>query len=360
VTFLRGLRNLAPLLAVVIGSLLIVIAKGNPIDAYGALLQGALGSVPGVAETLAQTTVFLFAGLGVAVAFRAGLFNIGAEGQLVVGALCSALAGAAFHLAAPVEVPLCLAAGACGGAAWGLIAGWLKARFGASEVITTIMLNYIAFLGANYLVTGPLRGSPVAPETAEIAPTAVLHPILPSTRLTAAFPLAVLVAVALWWWLKVAVGGFELRAVGRSERAARYAGIRIPAVIMQTMALSGALAGLGGATEVLGLLHRFNAQLSPGYGFTSIAVALLAQSNPLAVIPAAFFFGVLQNGALSMQALAGVPKDLVSVISGLVILFVAVKWLGAKLTLHGSDGDSAEGGEAAQEPPDLTASESPA
>jgi simple sugar transport system permease protein len=348
VNLLRGLRGLAPLLAVVIGSLLIVLAKGNPLEAYGALVQGALGSVQGIAETLAQTTVFLFAALGVAIAFRAGLFNIGAEGQLIVGALCAALAGAAMHLPKPLEVPLCLAAGALGGGLWGFIAGWLKARFGASEVITTIMLNYIAFLGVNYLVGGPLRGSPSAPETAQIFPTAMLQPLVANTRLTAAFPFAILTAVALWWWLGRTASGFELRTVGRSERSARYAGIRISAVIMQTMALSGGLAGLGGAAEVLGLLHRFNAQLSPGYGFTSIAVALLAQSNPIAVIPSAFLFGVLQNGALSMQALAGVPKDLVSVISGLVILFVAVNWLGAKLTLHGSG--SASVTEPADEP----------
>lgn len=331
----RGaLRSLTPLLGLVIGSLVILLARGNPLAAYWALLAGALGSIQGIAETLAQTTVFLFAALGVAVAFRAGLFNIGAEGQLVVGALCAALAGAALHLPKPLEVPLCLAAGAFGGAIWGLAAGWLKARYGASEVITTIMLNYIAYFGVNYLVAGPLRGSPSAPETAPIAASAMLHPLIANTRLTAAFPLALLMAVALWWWLRATVSGFELRTLGRSERVARYAGIRIPAVIMKTMALSGALAGLGGATEVLGLLHRFNAQLSPGYGFTAIAVALLAQSNPLAVIPSAFFFGVLQNGALSMQALAGVPKDIVTVIGGLVILFAAVRWLGSNIALH--------------------------
>jgi ABC-type uncharacterized transport system permease subunit len=328
------LRPLAPLLALVIGSLVIVAAKGNPIVAYGALLQGALGSVQGLTETLAQTTVFIFAGLSVALAFRAGLFNIGAEGQLVAGALCTAVVGADLHLAMPLEVPICLLAGALGGALWGLLAGVLRARYGASEVITTIMLNYVAYLGANYLVAGPLRGSPFAPETAPIDAAAVLQPMISGTRLTAALPLAILTAVALWWWLKRTIAGFELRTVGRSERVARYAGISVAAVIVRTMALSGALAGLGGATEVMGLLHRFNAALSPGYGFTSIAVALLAQSNPLGVIASGFFFGVLQNGALSMQALAGVPKDLVSLIEGLVILFVSASWVGSKLALH--------------------------
>lgn len=334
---LRRLAGLMPLLAVVALSFLIIIAaKGNPLAASAALFSGALGSVQGVAETLTQTTVLLFAALGVAIAFRAGLFNIGAEGQLVVGALCTALTGATFHLPKLLEVPLCLAAGALGGALWGLLAGWLKARFGASEIITTIMLNYVAYLGANFLVAGPLRGSASAPETAQIWPTAALSPIVPLTRLTAAFPLAVVCALCLWWWLHRTVGGFELRTLGRSERAARYAGISVPAVIMKTMALSGGLAGLGGGSEVLGMLHRFNAELSPGYGFTAIAVALLAQSNPLGVIFTAFFFGALGNGALSMQALAGVPKDLISVIVGLVIMFVAVNWFGKRVTLHGA------------------------
>jgi general nucleoside transport system permease protein len=317
---------LAPLLALAIGAGVIALAKGDPLAAYGALLSGALGNVQGLAETLAQTTIFLFAGLGVAIAFRAGLFNIGAEGQLVVGALCTALTGAALHLPAAIEIPLCLTAGALGGACFGGIAGWLKARYGASEVITTIMLNYIAYFGVNYLVAGPLRGSLIAPETAPIASTAMLAPIIPLTRLTAALPIAIVAAVVTWWWLQRTVGGYELRALGCSERAARYAGINVSKVIIRTMALSGALAGLGGATEVLALFHRFNAQLWPGYGFTSIAVALLAQSNPLGVVASAIFFGVLQNGALSMQALAGVPRDLVSVIQGLIILFVAVSW----------------------------------
>jgi general nucleoside transport system permease protein len=339
---MKALRFLGPALplfgVVCLGFLIIIAARANPFAAASALISGALGSVQGVAETLTQTTVFLFAALGVALAFRGGLFNIGAEGQLVVGALCTALVGAALHVPKVIEVPLCLAAGGAGGAAWGFIAGWLKAKYGASEVITTIMLNYVAYLGANYLVAGPLRGSASAPETAQIWPTAMLHPIVPLTRLTAAFPLALVAAVVLWWWLQRTVGGFELRTLGRSERVARYAGIRVRAVIMQTMALSGGLAGLGGASEVLGMLHRFNAELSPGYGFTAIAAALLAQSNPLGVIVTSFFFGTLQNGALSMQALAGVPKDLISVIVGLVILFVTVNWFGARVTLHGPQG----------------------
>jgi general nucleoside transport system permease protein len=339
----------ATLLALAAGAAIMLAFRSNPLTAYGALLQGGLGSLQGIAETLVQATPLLFAGLGVAIAFRAGLFNIGAEGQLVVGALCTAVAGAALHLPKPIEVPACLLAGAAGGAAWSSIAGILRARLGASEVITTIMLNYVAFLGANYLVSGPLRGVQAAPETAEISSTAQLAPLLADTRLTAALPLAIGIALLLAWWLRRTVAGYELRAVGRSERAARYAGINVPGTIVQAMALSGALAGLAGATEVLGLVHRFNAQLSPGYGFTSIAVALLANSNPLGVVASGLFFGLLQNGALSMQALAGVPKDLVSVVEGLVILFVAANWLAGRVRLRGTAATLAPGSETAGE-----------
>jgi general nucleoside transport system permease protein len=311
--------------ALALSSLIMFAFHASPLRALEALFQGAFGSEQGVAETLVQTTALLFAGLGVAIAFRAGLFNIGAEGQLTIGGLCTALAGASLHLPAALEIPLCLLAGAAGGAIWGGIAGFLRARFGASEVITTIMLNYVAFLGAGYLVSGPLRGDANAPETAPIATTAMLSPLIANTRLTVALPLALALAFALAWWLRRSVAGYELRAVGSAERAARYAGVDAKRVIIQAMSMSGALAGLAGATQVLGLLHRFNAGLSPGYGFTSIAVALLGGSDPIGVIFSAFFFGALQNGALAMQSLAGVPKDLVSVVEGLIILFMAAR-----------------------------------
>jgi simple sugar transport system permease protein len=325
------------LLALLAGGVVVAATRASPLSAYAALVQGAFGSVQGISETLAQCTVFILAGAGVAIAFRAGLFNIGAEGQLIVGALSTAVAGIYLHLPAPIEIFLCAGAGVVGGALWASIAGVLRSRYGASEVITTIMLNYVAALGANFLVAGPLRGSIYAPETSVIDPSAVLAPIVPATRLTAAFPFAIVVALALWWWLGRSVAGFELRTVGSSERVARYAGISVPGTIIRAMALSGALAGLGGACEVLALFHRFNAQLSPGYGFTSIAVALLAQSSPLGVIATGLFFGALQNGALSMQAQAGISKDLIAIIEGLIILFISVRWVGVRLSVrHGS------------------------
>ena len=327
---------IALLLAIVASSIVMLLSHINPIASYGALLSGAAGSSQGLAETLAQTSTLLFAGLGVGLALRAGLFNIGAEGQLILGGLCAAVVGAAVHLPLLLEIPLCLIAGAFAGGVWAGAAGWLRAQFGASEIITTIMLNYIAIYGSDYLVNGPLRGSPTIPETAAIAHTAVLSPLIADTRLTLAFPLAVIAAVAVAWWLGRTVPGYELRAVGKSERAARYAGIDVKQTLVRAMIASGALAGLGGATEVMGLTHHFNASLSPGYGFTAIAVALLAGSNPIATIASATLFGALQNGALAMQALAGAPKDVVSIVQGFVILFVAANWFGRFVRVRGA------------------------
>ncbi|HXW77309.1 MAG TPA: ABC transporter permease [Candidatus Eremiobacteraceae bacterium] len=327
---------LAFVLALAAASVVLLASKVNPFGAFAALLDGAFGSREGFAETLAQTSTLLFAGLGVGIALRAGLFNVGAEGQLVLGGLCAAVVGAHLDLAWPLEIPLCLAAGALGGASLAAIAGWLRARFGASEVISTIMLNYIAIACADYLVNGPLRGSASIPETSAIAPSAVLPPLIADTRLTAAFPLAVAAALLLAWWLARTVAGYELRAVGKSERAARYAGIDVRATVVRAMALSGALAGLGGATEVMALLHHFNAELSPGYGFTSIAVALLAGASPAGTVATALLFGALQNGALAMQALAGAPKDAVSIVQGFVVLFVAANWFGRAVRIGGA------------------------
>ncbi len=327
---------LALVLALAAASLVLVASRLDVAAALGALFTGAFGSTQGIAETLAQTSTLIFAGLAVAVALRAGLFNIGAEGQLIVGGLCTAITGAALTLPAPIEIPVCLAAGALGGALYGGLAGWLRARFGASEVISTIMLNYVAIDAVNYLANGPLRGSAALPETAPIAATAMLPAMIPGTRLTLALPLAIVAAVLVAWWLARTVLGLELRAVGKSERAARYAGVDVGATLVRAMLLSGGLAGLAGATEVMGLVHRFNAELSPGFGFTSIAVALLAGANPLATVATALLFGALANGALAMQAIADVPKDAVTIVEGFVILFVAANWFGTFARLRGA------------------------
>ncbi len=306
------------------------LAGANPLLGFAALLRGSLGTPQHLAETLVQTTALLFPALAVALAFRAGLFNIGAEGQLVIGGLCAGIAGAALAGPGWLAIVVMLAAGALGGGLYGAIPGTLRARFGASEVIATLMLNIVAVLLANYLIVGPLHAPGVAgAETAPLPATSWL-PALAGTRLSLAFPLALVLAAALRFMLDRTVYGYELRAAGEAPEAARRAGISLGRTALVTMTLSGAIAGLGGATIVAGVLHRFNVALSPGYGFIAIAVAIVGGLDPLRIVVAAFAFGILQSGSLTMQALAHVPKDVVAIVEGLAILAVATVRLPAR------------------------------
>ena len=303
-----------------------LLAGANPLVGFYALFQGALGGTPQISETLVQTTSLLFPSLAVAFAFRAGLFNIGAEGQLIVGGLLAGVIGARLDGPGYLTIPLLLIAGAVGGALWSSIAGLLRARFGGSEVIATLMLNIVAALLANYLVVGPLHSPGAAgPETAELPHASWLPTLIPGTRLSIALPIALVLAAVLRYVFDRTIFGYELRAAGSAPEAARRAGINLPRMAFVAMALSGAMAGLGGATIVTGVLHRFNVSLSPGYGFIAIAVALVGDLDPLRIIIASFAFGILQSGALTMQALAQVPKDVVTFVEGLAILALAAR-----------------------------------
>jgi simple sugar transport system permease protein len=307
-----------------VGSIAMVVAGASPVEGFGQLFGGALGSVDQLAETLVQTTALLFPALGIAIAFRAGLFNIGAEGQLVMGGLAAGALGASVALPGYLSIPLLLIAGALAGGTWGAIAGFLRAYCAANEVITTLMLNVVATLLATYLVGGPLKSpAATASETAILPHASWLPELVHDTRLTLALPLAIVVALALRYVLDRTIFGYELRAVGEAPEAARRAGIEPGRITIAALGLSGAIAGMGGATIVLGILHRFNVALSPGYGFIAIAVALVGDCDPIAIVAAAFAFGILQNGALAMQAGAGVPRDVVTVIEGLVIFALA-------------------------------------
>jgi simple sugar transport system permease protein len=302
------------------------LAGANPLAGFSALVHGALGGEHQLSETLVQTTALLFPSLAVALAFRAGLFNIGAEGQLIVGGLFAGVAGAQIGAPGWIAIPLILAAGAAGGGLWGGIAGALRARFGGNEVIATLMLNILAALFANYLMVGPLHASgATGAETPELAPASWLPVLLGGTRLTIAFPLALALAVLLRLVLDRTVFGYTLRAAGEAPRAAERAGIDLRRTAFVAMTLSGAIAGLGGATLVAGVLHRFNVALSPGYGFIAIAVALVGGLDPLRIVLAAFAFGILQSGSLTMQALAHVPKDAVTFVEGLAIVGLSAR-----------------------------------
>jgi simple sugar transport system permease protein len=263
--------------------------------------------------------------LAVALGFRAGLFNIGAEGQLFVGGLLTVYIGYTLRgLPAFVHLPLALVGGILAGGLWGAIPGFLKARTGAHEVINTIMMNYIAFRLTDHLLSGPMARPDGLPITPEVAPSAYIPLILDKpVRMHYGFFLALLVAAIVYWFLWKTTRGLELRMVGANPDAARYAGVQIAANTVLAMAISGALAGLAGANQILGVDHRMVRAFSTGYGFDAIALALLGNSHPVGVVLASLLFGFLRGGAARMQSIAGVPVEIIRIIQGLVIVFVA-------------------------------------
>jgi len=305
-------------------------AFGNPVQMAVALQSGDPLAVRRafnpILESMVAATPYIFAGLSVALAFRGGLFNIGAEGQIFIGAITATYVGYALvGLPLIIHLPLALAAGALGGALWGFIPGWLKARTGAHEVINTIMMNYIAFRLSDWLLTGPMMRpdtfNPVSPTIQESAmlPRFFDDPI----RFHLGFFFALVVAYLVYWFLFRTTWGFDLRTAGSNPRAARYAGINTGRWIILTMSLAGGLAGLAGTNEVLGVNHNLAMAFSSGYGFDSIALALLGRSHPLGVVLASLFFGTLRSGARRMQVVTGIPIDIISVIQAMILAFMA-------------------------------------
>ncbi len=319
------------LLALLLAGLVMVITGSDPIAAYSALVQGAFLR-PGTAtrptaffETLVSATPYLILALGISLGFAAGLFNIGAEGQLYMGALASVSVGFLVKgLPWFIHLPLALAAGVVAGMLWASIAGWLKATREAPEVVTTIMLNYIAYAVVNYMVNGPLRHTGTAPRTPDIEPSAVLPTLLPPPeRLHWGLFLAIAAAVGYYFLMNRSTLGLRIRLVGENRHAARYAGINVNQTYLITMALSGALCGLAGAVEVLALYRYLPTEFTVGYGFDSIAVALLGQGNPVGIALAALLFGAMANGAGYMQFSAGVSNYIIAVVQAFIIVFVA-------------------------------------
>jgi ABC-type uncharacterized transport system permease subunit len=330
-----------PILAVVIALLIggvVMLATGVPIGAigaaYAALFAGSVGSPYAISETLTAAAPLTLAGLGIALGFRAGLFNIGAEGQVILGGMAAVVVGFSFAGLPPlVHIPLALATGALVGAGWAAIAGWLKAATGAHEVITTIMLNLTAMRLSDYLLRNPpiQRLGRTDPISKSVLPSAELPPLFawldPSLRLHAGIILAILAVAFVYWLLYRTTIGFEFRAAGLNPDAARYAGMRSGLIIVSVMALSGALCGLAGANQVLGVLGRASPNFSGGIGFDGIAVALLGRAHPVGVALAGLLFGALNAGGRQMQVGAGVSLDLISVVQALVIIFIAAPML---------------------------------
>ncbi|GAB3741815.1 ABC transporter permease [Microlunatus parietis] len=343
--------SVAFVLALIIGAILMIVSDsdvrtkfsyflGRPGDAlaasadkvggaYSALLAGSLGGYGPITETTAQAAPLICAGLGVGLAFRAGLFNIGGQGQAIVGSILAAWVGFALHLPPVIHLLLAILAGVVGGTVWGGIVGWLKAKAGAHEVIVTIMLNYIAAGMLAFLLTTtafqrPGRTDPISPE---VDWNATL-PRLTGGRLHLGFLLAIAAAVLVWWILERSTIGYAIKAVGANPNAAATAGMSVASTTMITMAVAGALAGLAGALAALapssnGYAVPLSIGLVGSVGFDAITVALLGRARPLGTVLAGLLFGALHAGGLSMQSLAGTPLTLTTVLQALIVLFVA-------------------------------------
>jgi simple sugar transport system permease protein len=327
---------LMPLLAVVfgliVGAILIIISGDNPITAYRAMLEGSLGSPEAFGRTLDKATPLVLSGLAVAFAFKAGLFNIGGQGQLLIGAAYAAWVGFNFSLPMIIHIPLALLVGGLAASSLGALAGFLKATRGTHEVISTIMLNFVAANFTEWLVSrdGPWKD----PEGGAIARTPLVQDTAALPRigeLPTGFIVAVLAAVACWWILGRSTLGFEINTVGANAKAATYAGISVTRIIVLTMGISAFLAGLGGAIQTLGVNGRFEPGFNTGLGFDGITIALLARTNPLAVIPAALLIGAMDAGSTLMQARTDVEPEIIGVIQALILFFVAapsvVRWI---------------------------------
>ncbi len=338
---------LAIVTALVVGALIIVFTDPTTLEAWGAffsdplgaldaswdliatsyraLFDSSLGSSRALARTLVQSTPLILVGLSVALAFKAGLFNIGGAGQLIIGAMSAAWVGITFDLPSIIHLPLALIAGVLGGAVYGGLIGFLKARTGAHEVILSIMLNFVALRLLDYALSTdtfrrPGRSDPISPEM----PDSVRFPELSGDfRVHLGFVLALVVAYGCWWLLQRTTIGFRMRAVGANPHAAGYAGMGVAATTALSMAIAGALAGLGGTSILLGSTPRLTGGFFASVGFDAIALALLGRANPIGVVGAGLLFGALQAGSTGMQAQTSTPIDIIFVIQALIILFVA-------------------------------------
>jgi len=317
---------LSVIVALAIGGILVYIQGSNPLLAYLVLFTTAFGSVDGIATTLAKATPLVLSGLAVAICLRAGLFNIGAQGQLISGALASAWAGYYFvGLPMFIHIPLALLFGAFFGALVALIAGVLKAYRGVHEVITTIMLNSIVIALADYLASTPFK-EPDQPltRTPKIEDSARIPDVF---GLPFGFFIAVIVSYIFWWILKNTTTGFRIETIGRNKNAGWYAGISIKRVVILSMLLGGAVAGVAGAIETLSIVGRFEPAFNAGLGFDGITVALLARANPLGVIPAAILIGGMRASGSTVQFEAGVAPEIVDLLLALILFFVTAPLL---------------------------------
>ncbi|MBF8377893.1 ABC transporter permease [Alicyclobacillus mali] len=331
---MKALRSIllpvaASLVAIVIGAILVAALGYHPLSVYASLVSGAFGSPVNIGNTLTASLPLIIIGLGIAISFQSGLFNIGADGQYWMGATAAAWVGYHFtSLPGVLHMILCLVAGMIAGALWAaVIPGLTKAFVGAHEVITTMMMSYIAILFARYLIEGgPMQQKGYIPQSPPIAPNTQFPYFAQGFQQAQLSPISIVITViavaAAWFLLYKTTLGFSLRSVGLNARAARYAGIGVKSSIVTALGLSGLFAGLAGSVQMLGVDHQLLDGFSSNYGYTAIVVALLARNNPIGVVIAGLFFGALTTGGQNMQIASNVPASLTDVLTGLIIFFV--------------------------------------
>jgi ABC-type uncharacterized transport system permease subunit len=330
-----GSQVIAVGIAFLVGAIVLLATGHSPIAAYGAVLTGAFGDLYAVGQTLTQATPIIFTAIAFLFSFKAGLFNIGGEGQLLIGGFLAAFVGISFAgLPIYIHLPLALLAGAAGGALWGFIPAILKAKLDAHEVITTMMLSYVALYVTSYMVNYPFKAPGWVAETVPIAPSAELPRILQPTQLSGSIFLGLIVVALAAYVLQRTTLGYEIRAIGLNSAAARSNGINIQKGMILSLVISGAIAGLGGAGEILGVHHRYIDGFSPGYGWDGLAVALIGGLNPFGTVLAAILVGALRSGGLVMNRVTGVPLDIVYILQAFVVLFAAaphtIRYLSSK------------------------------
>ncbi len=312
------------LLSVMIASAIIAFSGYSPSEAYSAMISGAFGSTYNLAQTIGTSIPLIFAGLAMAAGAKTGIFNIGIEGQILMGALPAAIAGHYIKgIPAVLHIPLCILLAAVCGGLWALLAALIKNRLHISEVIITIMLNYVALYLVEYLVNYPFKSEGMIVRTEEIQESAELAVLIPHTRLNAGIIIALFLVVAFWFFFYRTKLGYELRATGSNLKAAETAGISNRKNIMISMFLSGAIAGIGGAVEVMGVQGYYISNMTTGYGFSGIAIAVMGGNEALGTLASALLFGALSAGSSSMNRTTNIPGEFITVLQALIIIFVS-------------------------------------
>lgn len=324
----RILKNLIPALltiftALVIGGILIAVAGHNPLQAYTQMFKGAFGSAHRFSETFTKAVPLMIMALGTSIAFKSQIWNIGGDGQFTIGAILSLAVGIYLPLPAPVVFILSVAAAFIGGALWGGLAGWLRARFNANEVITTLMLNYVASYLLSYLIYGPMMDPDGHgfPQTQMLKESLRLPVLFKGMRIHGGIVAALIVLIAVWLFWR-STTGFKVKVTGASRNVAQYAGISVGSTIILTMVLSGGLAGIAGWNEVYGIHYRLLDGLASGFGSLAIVIALLGGLQPIGIMVSSFFFAAMIVGGNTMQRLSGIPYSIVDILQALVIIFV--------------------------------------